>query len=135
MSEEIYWLVLTSTLTGVLSLPYVMNIIIRQWPGKGLNVLFWPPEPHEERFKWAWGIRAEGAHMNAIENLVVFAPLAIAVHITGTGNEVTALASQIYFWARLIHAPFYTFRVPYVRSTSWMVGLGATLTLSYQLLV
>ncbi len=135
MSTELYWLVLTTSLTGALSLPYVLNIMARQWPILGLRLLASPPEPGEERFKWKWGERAYGAHTNAVENLVVFAPLAIAVHISGNSNDITVLACQVYFWARLIHPIFYIAGIPYVRSTSWTVGLIATFTLAYQLLI
>ena len=134
IANEIYWLILTATLTGLLSVVYVLNIIVKQWPGKGLNVLYSPPEPGEDRFAWQWGNRAYSAHMNAVENLVVFASLAIAVHVTDSGNAATAMACEIYFWARLIHAVFYIFGVPYVRTISWTVGLIGTLTLAYQLL-
>lgn len=134
MTSEIYWLTLTATLTGLLSVVYVINIIVRQWPGKGLRILASPPEPGEDRYAWEWGERAYGAHMNAVENLVVFAPLALAVHVTGSSNETTVLACAIYFWARLIHALFYIVGIPYVRTISWTVGLIATLSLAFQLL-
>ena len=135
MSTELYWLVLTATLTSILSLPYVLNIMARQWPLLGLRLLASPPEPGQERFKWQWGDRAYGAHTNAVENLVVFAPLAMAVHLSDTGNEVTAMACQVYFWARLVHPIFYIAGIPYIRSTSWTVGLIAIFTLAYQLLI
>lgn len=134
MSSELYWLVLTTALTGFLSLLYVLNIIARQWPVLGLRVFASPPEPGEDRFKWAWGNRAYGAHMNAVENLAVFAPLAIAVHISGGSNAITVVTCQIYFWARLIHPIFYITGIPYGRPISWTVGLIATLTLAYQLI-
>ena len=62
-------------------------------------------------------------------------PLALAIHVTGSGNEVTALACATYFWARLIHAPFYIINAPYVRTAAWTVGLVACFVLAYQLLV
>lgn len=135
MSSEIYWLTLTALLTGFLSVVYVLNIVVRQWPGKGLLVLKRPPMPGEDRYAWKWGERAYRAHMNAVENIVMFAPLAIAVHVTGAGNEITAQACAVYFWARLIHAPFYILNVPFVRTLSWTVGLIACFVLGYQLLV
>ncbi len=134
MTTEIYWLTLTAILTGLLALPYVFNVIVRQWPLKGMRILERPPEPGEERFEWDWGNRAEGAHTNAVENLVVFSSLVIAVQVSGVSNQITQIASEVYFWARLIHAPFYIINVAYVRTLSWMVGLGASLTLAYQLL-
>ena len=134
MTSELYWLILTTALTGLLSIPYVLNIMSKQWPILGLRLFARPPEPGEDRFAWAWGRRAEGAHMNAVENLVIFAPLALAIHVTGSGNEVTALACATYFWARLIHAPFYIVNAPYVRTAAWTVGLVACFVLAYQLL-
>ncbi len=134
MTSEILWLTLTSVLTASLSLVYVINIVIKQWPAKGLNVLYSPPEPGTDRYAWVWGNRAYSAHMNAVENLAVFAPLVIVVYLTGSSNAVTAMACEVYFWARLIHAIFYIVGVPYVRTFSWTVGFIASLTLAYQLL-
>ncbi|MEA1888266.1 MAG: MAPEG family protein [Pseudomonadota bacterium] len=78
--------------------------------------------------------RAYRAHMNAFEGLALFAPLAIAVDVSGSSNEITVLACVVYFWTRLIYAPLYYFNVPYVKTSAWSIGLGATLTLAYQLL-
>jgi len=72
--------------------------------------------------------------MNAFEGLTLFAPLAIAVTVSGSSNEITVLASAVYFWARLFYAPLYYFNVPYVKTSVWFIGLVATLTLAYQLL-
>ncbi len=78
--------------------------------------------------------RAYRAHMNAFEGIALFSPLAIAVHVTGMGNEITSTACAVYFWARLVYAPLYYFDVPVLKTTSWFIGLIATLTLAYQLL-
>ncbi len=49
-------------------------------------------------------------------------------------NDVTSIARATYFWARLIYAPLYYFDVPVLKTTSWFVGLMATLTLAFELL-
>jgi len=134
MTDEIYWLTLTAILTGLLSVVYVVNIAVRQWPLKGLRIIENPPQPGTDRYAWEWGHRAYGAHMNAIENLLLFAPLALAVTATGTSNSVTVLACQVYFWARAVHAIFFIAGVPYVRTLAWTVGLIATFILAGQLL-
>jgi uncharacterized MAPEG superfamily protein len=72
--------------------------------------------------------------MNAFEGMAMFAPLAIAVAVTGMSNEVTVIACATYFWARLIYAPLYYFKVPVLKTAVWFVGLGATLVLAYELL-
>lgn len=55
MTSEIYWLLLTTVLTSLLPVAYVVNVVVRQWPGKGLRVLESPPGPGQDRYAWAWG--------------------------------------------------------------------------------
>lgn len=130
MSPEIFWLTLTTVLTTLLVAPYAYNRISK------ITLLgaFKRPLPGDASFEDAWGHRAYRTHMNAFENLILFAPLALGVHVTGLGNEVTAAACAAYFWARLAHAPLYWFNVPWLRTFSYFAGLAACLTLAYQLL-
>lgn len=132
MSAEIYWLTWNVVLTAAMVIPYAVYRV-----GKlgGLWQAFLRPLPGDSPFADAWAHRAYRAHMNAFESLALFAPLAIAVQVTGTSNEVTQIAAATYFWARLIYAPMYYFNVPIFRTAIWFVGLGATLTIAYQLLV
>ena len=131
MSSEIYWLTLVTAYSSILFAPYAVYRIARI----GLLRLLTNPLPGDTPFDDEWPHRAYRAHMNAIENLVIFAPLAIAVHVSGMGNETTATACEVFFWARLVHAPFYIANTPFVRTIAYFVGLGACLTLVYQLLV
>jgi len=130
MAPEIYWLVLTAVFTSLLWIPYATVRIARI----GFVRLVMNPLPGDDPFDRPWAHRAYRSHMNAIEALSIFAPLAIAVYVTGSGNEVTAVAAASFFWARLIHAPVYIFKVPALRLLSFMVGLAATLVLAYQLI-
>ena len=129
MSSEIFWLTMTAILTPLLTAPYAANRISRI----GFMRLLVNPLPGDDPFKQEWAHRAYRAHMNAIENLVVFAPLAIAVHVTGTSNHVTAAACATYFFARAIHAPSYLLNTPYVRFFAYFTGVGACFVLAYQL--
>ena len=130
MTSEIYWLTLNVVYSALLFIPYAYDRITRiGWQ------VFINPLPGDDPFDKAWAHRAYRAHMNAFENLVVFAPLALAVHITGSSNEVTALACATYFWVRLVHAPFYILKTPFVRLLSYAIGLSACFVLAYQLLV
>ncbi len=132
LSSELYWLTWNVVLTAFMVVPYAVYRI-RKLGGllQGLK----NPLPGDSPFDDAWAHRAYRAHMNAFESIALFAPLAITVHISGTGNEVTAMSAAIYFWARLIYAPLYYFEVPYFKTTTWFIALGATLTLAYQLLI
>jgi len=65
-------------------LPYILNRIMTRGLMPALKS--GPADsPHS-----AWAERAILAHKNAVENLVVFAPLVIATHILGMGTSLTA---------------------------------------------
>ncbi len=130
MAPEIYWLTLTVIFTALLWIPYATVRIAKI----GFVRLVMDPLPGDDPFDKPWAHRAYRAHMNAIEALSIFAPIAIAVYITGSSNEVTAVAAASFFWARLVHAPIYIFKVPVLRLLSFMAGLAATLVLAYQLI-
>lgn len=129
-TNEIYWLTLTAAFTLLLVLPYAF-VRIRHI---GFLKLLSNPLPGDDPFEQAWAHRAYRAHMNAIENLVVFAPLALAITVTNSANEITAMACAVYFWARVVHAPFYILNTPYIRFISYFTGVGACFVLAYQLL-
>ncbi len=131
VSAEIYWLTLSALYTVLLIFPYAYVRIARI----GFLQLLTNPLPGDDPFTQEWAHRAYRAHMNAIENIAIFAPLVLAVQVTGSGNEITAQAAAVYFWARFIHAPTYIFNVPYVRTIAFFVGLGACFVLGYQILV
>jgi len=131
MSDEIYWLTWNVVLTAAMVVPYA---IYRMKKLGGIWQVFLTPLPGDNPFDDAWAHRAYRAHMNAFEGIALFAPMALAVHVTGISNDVTVLACATYFWARLIYAPLYYFEVPVLKTTAWFIGLGATLILAYELL-
>ncbi|MHA1525219.1 MAG: MAPEG family protein [Alphaproteobacteria bacterium] len=135
MAPEIFWLTLTAAFTVVLWLPYGYYRVSRMIPKIGFLRLAADPLPGDDPFDDDWPHRAYRSHMNAVENLVVFAPLVLAVIVTGAGNEVTAAASATYFFARLAHAMFYTIKLPHVRTIAWMTGVIACLVIAYQIVV
>ena len=81
-----------------------------------------------------WAASMKAAHANAVENLVVFAALVLVAHAVGVSNEATAMASQVYLWARVVHLLSYTARIPWVRTVSFVVGFGCQITLAWQIL-
>lgn len=129
--NEIFWLTLTTVYTALIVFPYAINRIGRI----GLAQVFLNPLPGDDPFDEAWAHRSYRAHMNAFENLILFAPIALGIHVTGTSNEVTQIAAATFFWARFLHAPLYIFNVPIFRTLVYFVGLGATLTMAYQLVM
>ena len=69
-----------------------------------------------------WAKRMMNAHKNAVENLVIFAPLVLLVHLGGFHSSLTASAVKVYFFARLAHYIVYTFGVPGLRTIAFVVG-------------
>ena len=131
LASELYWLTLNVILTAFMVMPYAAYRLRKLG---GIVQVFRTPLPGDSPFDDEWAHRAYRAHMNAFEGIALFTPLAIAVHISGISNEVTALACATFFWARLIYAPLYYFDVPYFKTTAWMISLIATLVLAYELL-
>lgn len=123
MTMELMYLTWVSLFTGVMWVLYVLNLI----GVRGLmDAVGYPENPLPLS---PWADRMKKAHSNAVENLVVFAPLVLVVHLTGTSNEMTALACMIYFWARVTHYVVYTFGIPLVRTLSFAVGFACQMFL------
>ncbi len=79
--------------------------------------------------------RADRNVRNHIEGLALFAPLILAVVLSGAANDVTALAAQIYLGARIAHAALYLLGVPWLRTIAWLVGAVALIMIVFVLLV
>jgi uncharacterized MAPEG superfamily protein len=118
MSAELFWLTWTVILTAFLFLPYVLNRI-------GIRGLFGAMgNPRADDLPESdWAQRAMRAHANAVENLVVFAPLVFVVELVGANSGMTAFGAALYFWARLAHCLVYTLGIPIVRTLSFFAGL------------
>lgn len=130
LPAELLWLAATCLMTAVLWIPYVINRF-RELGPPGWD---WFPAPDPPP-RAAWADRAQRAHANAVENLVVFAPLALAVNAAGLGSASTAMACQVYFAARLAHYAVSMGGLPIIpRTLSFLAGVGSQLTLAGVLL-
>lgn len=129
MSFELTWLIYTILLTCFLWLPYVLNrIAVRGlFPAMGYETA--ESAPHS-----AWAERAINAHANAIENLVLFAPLALAAHVMELSTPVTRAAVVVYFFARAGHYVVYLCKIPMLRTLIFIVGYVAVIMLAVAIL-
>lgn len=128
-STEIHWLVLTLLLTALMWVPYILRLLGEMGMVQGVM-----DGEHATPVEAPWAQRAKRAHANAIENLAIFAPLILAVEIVHAGSEWTALAAQVYFWARLVHYGVYTMGLPIVRTLAFAVGFACQIILVLALL-
>lgn len=122
---ELLWLSATSLMTALLWVPYIINRMVELRPWPALK----NPQPDTEP-EAQWALRAMRAHTNAVENLVVFAPLVLAVVVTGASTTATVTACAVYFFARAVHFLVYTAGVPVVRTLAFVTGAGAQVTLA-----
>ena len=121
---DLHWLAATCIFTGLSWLPYIFNRIT----GMGLKDALGNPSPDDKPLA-AWAARAKAAHINSIENLVLFAPLLLIVHAMGLSGATTLLLAQVYFFARVAHYIIYVMGIPVVRTLTFTVGFIATLVM------
>ena len=128
MTSELMSLTWVVALSAVMWMPYILNTIAV----RGLiNAVGYPENPAPLA---DWAQRMKAAHYNSVENLVVFAALVLIANAAGISNEMTVLACEIYFWARLVHLLAYTFAIPWVRTLAFAAGWVCQILLLLQLI-
>jgi uncharacterized MAPEG superfamily protein len=129
MTDSLFWLTLVVALTALLWMPYILEFIGRV----GLLAALSLADADEQKLNATpeWAERMKKAHYNAIENLVIFAPLVLIAHSAGTS---VVLAAQVYFFARLLHFVFYTMGIGLLRTLAFFVGFFAQAYIALTLL-
>ena len=129
MTRELFWLTLTVILTGLLWVPYILNRIqVRGVSGAMAN----PSRADKPQAEWA--NRLMFAHDNAVENLIVFAPLVLVLNAADVSTPTTVLACAVYFWSRVVHLIVYTAGLPILRTLAFVVGFAAQAVLAVAIL-
>jgi uncharacterized MAPEG superfamily protein len=124
-------------LTLVVSMAIVTWILVvlasliraRAWTPAGLQAAFGNRADLGEPTAFAG--RAERTARNALENLVLFAAIALTAQAAGLHEGRVLLGAQLFFWARMVYIPLYYAGIPYLRTASWMAsvaGLGTMLS-------
>ena len=126
MSTELFFLAWTTAITTLMWLPGFLNMFMDQ----GVMAAFSNRDSLAPLAPWAE--RANRAHRNAVENLVVFAALVLVIQAAGMSNATTELACQIYFWLRVIHYLSYLLGIIYVRSIAWTLAWVCLVVLAVQ---
>ena len=129
LSSELLSTALVAGLTGLLWVPIIVNRLAET----GLWAALRNPQP-DVRPKADWAYRLANAHRNALENLAVFAPLAIIVHLLGTGDALTAGASLTFVASRMAHAVIYTIGIPLLRTIAFSIGFLCQMVLLLRVL-
>ena len=129
MTRELFWLTLTVILTGLMWLPYIVN----RCQVRGISGAMANPsrndKPHAE-----WATRLMFAHDNAVENLIIFAPLVLILAQIDYSSQSTVYACAVYFWARVAHLIVYALGLPVFRTLAFTVGFLAQAVLALAIL-
>ena len=121
------WLAAAALMTALFWVPYVLERMV----ALGVMGAMKPVDPEDELKQALWARRAKRAHYNGVENLAIFATLVLVAFAMGKGDEHGILvASQVYFWARLIHFPAGAFGLTGVRTMAFLVGFGAQIAVA-----
>lgn len=121
---ELLWLTLTLALTGLLWVPYILQYILQVGP---VAAIFDGSGIRDHNASWA--NRAQRAHTNAVENLVVFAGLVLIIVTLNIGDTLTEVTGLVFFVSRLVHALVYMAGIPLIRTLAFLTGFGCQVVL------
>jgi uncharacterized MAPEG superfamily protein len=124
MRRELFWLTLTVIMTGLMWVPYIVDRMMV----RGVMATLANPSAGDAP-QSGWAPRVMAAHMNAIENLIIFAPLVVTTQLLGISTRLTGFACALYFWSRLAHAIVYAIGTPVVRTLAFFGGFIAQVIL------
>jgi len=79
-----------------------------------------------------WAGRAQRAHRNMLESLVLFACVVLIAVIAGRTDRITLLGAQLFFWARLAYAVIYLIGIPWLRTLVWGVAVAGIVMIVLQ---
>jgi len=81
----------------------------------------------------SWAGRAQRAHDNMLENLVLFGVLVLVTEIANKNNAMTGFGAQLFFWARAIYAIIYVIGLPWLRTGVWVISMIGLILIFLQL--
>jgi uncharacterized MAPEG superfamily protein len=117
-------------MTALLWIPYVLERMM----ALGVLGALRPVDPEDLLKQALWAQRGKRAQYNAIENLAVFATLVLVAQAVGKADDPQVLlATQVYFWARLVHFPAQTFGIAGVRTIAFLTGFGAQIAVALRI--
>ena len=99
MKTELFYLLLTAILTGVLWIPVVVGYATSRGP---LTPEAYKTAPTSDLPDWV--NRANRAHLNAVEGFAPFAAVVLIAQAVGMSTPLTAICAAVFFYARLAHA-------------------------------
>jgi len=81
-----------------------------------------------------WVGRAQRAHRNMLESLVLFASLVLITQLVGRSNSMTTFGAALFFYSRVAYALIYWLGITWVRSLAFFVSMIGLVLILVQLL-
>jgi len=125
ITRVLFWLTLTVILTGLMWIPYM----IKRYQVRGFSGGMANPSRNDKP-QSEWATRLMFAHDNAVENLIIFAPLVLILNAIDYSDKWTVMSCAVYFWARVAHLIVYTLGLPIFRTLAFTVGFLAQAVLA-----
>jgi len=129
MTPELWYLIWSAALTFILAVIAASGATLQV----GLPKLAGNREGLPEMSGWVG--RAQRAHRNMLESLILFAILVLTAKLAGVSNAITLLGAQLFFWGRIAHAILYIAGVPWLRTAAWAVSIVGLILIFRQLLL
>ena len=129
MTTEFAYLVWAAILTLLIRVPWMVNKVTVRGLGKVSGY------PTDSEPLSAWAHRVWVAHEDAVQNLIIFAVLVVALDLMGESNMWTRGAAAVYFWARLTHFIVYAFGIPRLKTVAFATAFCAKLVIAFQLVL
>jgi uncharacterized MAPEG superfamily protein len=130
MTTEMFYLLLTAILTGVLWVPVVVGYVKTRGPLTDEMYATPPATPLP-----AWVQRANRAHLNAVENFAPFAAVVLAAQLLSVSTTTTVACAAIYFFARLSHAIVHLSGIGTFKARTLLFTVGWLAFLTYAVVV
>ena len=99
MKSELFYLLLTAILTGLLWIPVVIGYVTSRGVADRREL-----QGRADVAAAAWVNRANRAHENAVENFAPFAAVVLVAPGRRHLDAATVACAAVYFYARLAHA-------------------------------
>jgi len=128
-SSEIFWLTLTVVMTALLWIPQILNSLLKSGP----KIAFLYPDTAAQQYS-DWAQRSKAAHNNAVQNLVIFAPLIMLLILLDLENDLTAFAAKFYFVSRILHYILHVLAIPLLRTVAFLIGFACQLVIGLSIL-
>jgi len=118
MSIELHMLLLASAL----AVGAVLTAVLGATMQVGLPALAGNRDSLPEITGWAG--RAQRAHRNLLESLVLFAVLVLIGAAAGRSNGMTIAGAELFVAARLAYQIVYLAGIPWLRTACWLASIA-----------